>query len=710
MQSANKVNERDDPYHFFGDLWLESPEEHLSREELSRLMAFEPLICDLENRTQGSAHDIRNTFSNFALRETEAWEGLGVERSSKLLVQPSGDVSAIIACHLHNPTFYVKDPYCQETETKSNPTIQQVNQAGFSSQNCFIFDHICRRDRTEDVLLFYNDKILGIHEDFMLSLRRQMGAKIEICWGRHVRERMKKLVNLVPFKLWGRFQDVELYLELEDQRLIRFVIFVAHPQFFFYHGFFTENGVRFRATSAKKQDLYLTVASKLGDIAIRQDFYETIHRPALYGQFTREHREIVNRLEADADSQLKKAFPQKYHQLELAMEIRGKEPCDGALTQQSLSQLIRGDTIQEELRRSNHIHNMTRSFLDAAGQVLVGSTNIRNTTQLQLLSELPSDWDNISEWHEIPDSLVEWIQQQAGLQIDQKPISSKDELLTAFYLLSPANYKQSHESLMRVIVKVGIWYITRAQKKRHESVVDLIIPGARPYDIIRRKCSKCGKRVLDDAFASYAKEDSKKYVMWYRLKGCGRPACSSTVDGTYFANLIPLDPNQGYKIATRRSLQCARSANWEEYLLRLSEDERRATQKEVQTRCGNCGTEEYLDRKPRWTAETSSRYVIPVRGCTVCKKRFCSFVPTDPKIDTISKASLSKKWKDLKQAGIDPIDYPRRPEILWSRKSHLTKRKELERERDMLLANEEAELLSQELKKRNFNSKRRLKS
>ncbi|KAL1845400.1 hypothetical protein Plec18170_009804 [Paecilomyces lecythidis] len=323
---------------------------------------------------------------------------------------------------------------------------------------------------------------------------------------------------------------------------------------------------------------------------------------------------------------------------------------------------------------------MTRSFLDAAGQVLVGSTNIRNTTQLQLLSELPSDWDNISEWHEIPDSLVEWIQQQAGLQIDQKPISSKDELLTAFYLLSPANYKQSHESLMRVIVKVGIWYITRAQKKRHESVVDLIIPGARPYDIIRRKCSKCGKRVLDDAFASYAKEDSKKYVMWYRLKGCGRPACSSTVDGTYFANLIPLDPNQGYKIATRRSLQCARSANWEEYLLRLSEDERRATQKEVQTRCGNCGTEEYLDRKP----QVDCRDII--------------------------KASLSKKWKDLKQAGIDPIDYPRRPEILWSRKSHLTKRKELERERDMLLANEEAELLSQELKKRNFNSKRRLKS
>lgn len=241
----------------------------------------------------------------------------------------------------------MKDPYRQETEAKSNPTIQQINQAGFSSQNCFIFDHICRRDRTEDVLLFYTDEMLEIHEDFMLSLRRQMGAKVEICWGRHVRERMKKLVNLVPFKLWGRFQDVELYLELEDQRLIRFVIFVAHPQFFFYHGFFTEKGVRFRATTARKQDLYLNVASKLGGIAITQGFYETIHRPALYGQFTREHRETVNRLEADADTQLKKAFPQKYYQLESAMEIHGKGTCDGALTQKSLSQLIRGDTIQE---------------------------------------------------------------------------------------------------------------------------------------------------------------------------------------------------------------------------------------------------------------------------------------------------------------------------------------------------------------------------
>lgn len=122
-----------------------------------------------------------------------------------MLLHPSGDINAPIACHLYNPTFYAKDPYSRETDNNTNPTIQQVNQAGFTSQNCFMFDHICRRDRTEDVLLFYGDEIRSIHEDFMLSLRKIMTAKVEICWGRHVREdeearkpRFSKAVGKLP--------------------------------------------------------------------------------------------------------------------------------------------------------------------------------------------------------------------------------------------------------------------------------------------------------------------------------------------------------------------------------------------------------------------------------------------------------------------------------------------------------------------------------
>lgn len=53
--------------------------------------------------------------------------------------------------------------------------------------------------------------ITKIYEYFMLSLRKEMAAKVEICWGKPVRERMKQLLNLVPIKLWGKFNDVELF-------------------------------------------------------------------------------------------------------------------------------------------------------------------------------------------------------------------------------------------------------------------------------------------------------------------------------------------------------------------------------------------------------------------------------------------------------------------------------------------------------------------
>jgi hypothetical protein len=265
-----------------------------------------------------------------------------------MLLHPSGSINAPIACHLHNPTFYAKNPYSQETDNSTNPTIYQVNLAGFTSQNSLMFDHICRRDRTEDVLLFYTQDIYDLHESFMLSLRKEMAAKVEICWGRHVRNRMKERLNLVSLKLWGSFRDVELFLEIEAHKLVRFVIFVAHPQFFFYHGSATESGLRFRETAGKKQDTHLAVAGKLAGISTRQGFYETMHRPALYGQFRKECRELVNQLEAEADSQLKKAFPHRYKEIESAAHNdrfeKMAQDSTSSFSQTALSEAVKGDT------------------------------------------------------------------------------------------------------------------------------------------------------------------------------------------------------------------------------------------------------------------------------------------------------------------------------------------------------------------------------
>lgn len=284
-------------------------------------------------------------------KEQAAWRHLGVERPRAFLVYPAGHLSAPIACHLHNPTFFVSDPFLRQTDNKSNPTMQQIFQAGFSSLNSLIYDHICRRDRTEDVLLFYTKELITIHEDFMLSLRKSMAAKVEICWGKPVRQRMKELLNLIPLKLWGDYKDVELFLELDDDSIVRFVIFVCHPQHFFYHSHFTEDGIRFRETKGRKQDLYLTVASKLAGITIQRDFYEVHHRPATYGKLKREERKLVKELETDADSQLQTAFPQKYAEIETSAKslMKLKEPqSDVKWAESTLSDTIKA-TYQAEV-------------------------------------------------------------------------------------------------------------------------------------------------------------------------------------------------------------------------------------------------------------------------------------------------------------------------------------------------------------------------
>jgi hypothetical protein len=59
---------------------------------------------------------------------------------------------------------------------------------------------------------------------------------------------------------------------------------------------------------------------------------------------------------------------------------------------------------------------------------------------------------------------------------------------------------------------------------------------------------------------------------------------------------------------------------------------------------------------------------------------------------------LSKKWRVLKAAGIEPANYPRRPDIYWSRKNHLTKLKELEDAKKM--TGVEAEAQPQQLSRR----------
>ncbi|KAL2857045.1 hypothetical protein BJX68DRAFT_263566 [Aspergillus pseudodeflectus] len=162
-------------FRLFGDLWLEAPQKFLNNEELSKLHRYLPLIQELDSNWKhrpARTMDIDSAFATFVAKETGVWRQLGVERSSQHLLPPSGSLASPIACHLMNPTFYVGDPENPVTDDPTSPTIQLMNDSGFSSNNCLVFDQVCRREETLDVLHFYNEDIYKPHREFVVEIRR----------------------------------------------------------------------------------------------------------------------------------------------------------------------------------------------------------------------------------------------------------------------------------------------------------------------------------------------------------------------------------------------------------------------------------------------------------------------------------------------------------------------------------------------------------
>lgn len=201
------------------------------------------------------------------------------------MVPPSGSLKASIACHLHCPSFTVSDPYDGITADDSNICVKQLLDIGFTPDQCLMFDHLSRRE-VLDGLQAYPKQILELHESFLFKLRSNMSAIVEVCWGRCVRERMMQLCNLTPLQLYGPYKNVQIWLEWEADRsqpaqelwrIVRFLVFVQHPQRMLY---------RRRHTLGVLQDLHLTVAAKLAGVDIDEHFYEISHKPGTYGRLT----------------------------------------------------------------------------------------------------------------------------------------------------------------------------------------------------------------------------------------------------------------------------------------------------------------------------------------------------------------------------------------------------------------------------------------
>lgn len=295
-------------YRLFGGLVLPNPHEFLSPRELKHFQQLEPFIRDLENRQQGkqflvldilneitsietepwldtqkSSWNCQEAFDTAVAAKVQLWQQHGVTRRQDYTVGPDGLLEATVACHLHCPSFSVKNPMSRIGADDTNVSIAQVLLAGFTPDKCLLYDHLFRREAT-DGLRYYPPNILDVHERFTWELRDNMRAIVDVCWGKCVKERMKAKLRLSQLPLWGKYKGVDLWLEwkhhqdLSKAYLVRFVLFVIHPEAMVYAN---------RSTQGKLQDLHLSVAALLGNITIDTHFYETNHRRGTYGRLTK---------------------------------------------------------------------------------------------------------------------------------------------------------------------------------------------------------------------------------------------------------------------------------------------------------------------------------------------------------------------------------------------------------------------------------------
>lgn len=286
-----------------------------------------------------------------------------------------------------------------------------------------------------------------------------------------------------------------------------------------------------------------------------------------------------------------------------------------------------------------------------------------NSSSGSLSEERSGDLENLavadSDWFELPTELIEWLQGQDGLKIGGKAMESRRELERAFQLLRCGKHTSYSPGCIDTLtigelaLKVAWTYIESLTRKRRPLILELTVPGA-PGDVVQRKCSSCGRRVLDDAFPRFAKRKRAAYVVrTLEVEGCGLPGCKGRTD------LIPIDEWHPHIRGTRKVLESPPKpkgrGDFDSFLCR-SEEELDGLPKTVQTICMVCGCPK-LWGYPRWTIEKEPRFVIPRLKCKGCKGKDRNFKPVE-KWETINSTVLSKFWTKVTSGNFVPMDNP----------------------------------------------------
>lgn len=109
-------------------------------------------------------------------------------------------------------------------------------------------------------------------------------------------------------------------------------------------------------------------------------------------------------------------------------------------------------------------------------------------------------------WEDCPVEIRGWLGKQKGLRINQRPISTVDDLLHAYQLLcrKTLGFESFKDvGIMRVLIYVAVHYYKQTNPvQQMTKIAEHTILGKHP---VARKCNARNARVLQDKFPRYKK-------------------------------------------------------------------------------------------------------------------------------------------------------------------------------------------------------------
>ncbi|PMD48011.1 hypothetical protein L207DRAFT_505117 [Hyaloscypha variabilis F] len=570
-----------------------------------------------------------NAFSKFANLEVNTWAANGDSVSRDLLVRVSGSLCSRIAHHAHQPSFTTLRPHNGETADETNPCIAMIMGNAFEKNHSLLYDHLLRRDEKSEGLQNYPEDVVKCHEAFIQTVRESMEAKVEVVYGAAVRERMlqKQGYKFDLFPLWGDYDDIYITLDRESNysnaqqghRYRRIIVFVAHPQRFFYP----------KPEECARQDKLLAVAAKIAGVNFIERYYNN-----------QKWRTIVP---FNFSSVVKNKF---YGILEQPQSDGDSGNASGWVPMTSMSKLTLADA------STSQVIGGYKDFVFDDGKPPFSVQELRKILPVVVATETEHNyhlhkWENLADFPEIVGA---WLRRQGQTLFKGRLIKGPVDIMLVYRQLGtmegPPGENLSLAEMIYGLIKMQARMI---EKLPISSLDDLIYYRLRPFDVIGAICYNCRQPMSQDTEARWAVMRLGHYVI--RRRRCNSGICQGKCRAG-----IPRDSSIPFVWGSRPDLSAQISRrireDWRETIRDPKDCEGKLSQP-VESWCIICKENtqllgdrtRYLEEVPRWTIGGPPKYVERRPMCLNCQSEgrpgTARFVPVDATIPSIYKKKLT---------------------------------------------------------------------